>query len=203
MNFRLSTMRHRPDEWDLRDYYSMFYLEDKIRPLSSTQWKNTLPTADEIATHYHYIVKEFGVSTIDWCANNAINIINRLDLSDKPLILTEDSEIFTVQNFIELVDYIGLICFFYTDDKLANWMDHLYFISTMMHLHIYSLVDLIRIYHPLAYSLILDKVLMADKTVKQMTNQRCEIFKEELMIKTWHPSRIEKLIKSGYDIEDI
>jgi hypothetical protein len=32
---------------------------------------------------------------------------------------------------------------------------------------------------------------------------RCAIYKEEIMMKAWHPSRVEKLIEMGYDIEDM
>ena len=32
---------------------------------------------------------------------------------------------------------------------------------------------------------------------------RCLHCKEELMIRTWHPSRIEKLLELGYDIEEM
>jgi hypothetical protein len=32
---------------------------------------------------------------------------------------------------------------------------------------------------------------------------RCAIYKEEIMIKAWCPSRVEKLLEMGYDIEDM
>ena len=39
--------------------------------------------------------------------------------------------------------------------------------------------------------------------IKLIMIKRCNIIKEELMMKTWHPLRIEKLLLAGYDIEDI
>jgi hypothetical protein len=33
--------------------------------------------------------------------------------------------------------------------------------------------------------------------------ERCATYKEEIMMKAWHPSRIEMLINMGYDMEDI
>jgi hypothetical protein len=33
--------------------------------------------------------------------------------------------------------------------------------------------------------------------------ERCATYKEEIMMKAWHPSRVEKLIEMGYDMEDI
>jgi len=38
---------------------------------------------------------------------------------------------------------------------------------------------------------------------KRRCNKRCAIYKEQIMMKAWHPSRIEKLIEMGYDIEDM
>jgi hypothetical protein len=32
---------------------------------------------------------------------------------------------------------------------------------------------------------------------------RCAIYKEEIMMKAWHPSRVERLIEMGYDMEDM
>jgi hypothetical protein len=33
--------------------------------------------------------------------------------------------------------------------------------------------------------------------------ERCAIYKEEIMMRAWHPSRVEKLLEMGYDIEDM
>jgi Leucine-rich repeat (LRR) protein len=33
--------------------------------------------------------------------------------------------------------------------------------------------------------------------------ERCAIYKEEIMMRVWHPSRVEKLLEMGYDIEDM
>jgi hypothetical protein len=38
---------------------------------------------------------------------------------------------------------------------------------------------------------------------KRRCNKRCATYKEEIMMKAWHPSRVEKLIEMGYDMEDI
>jgi hypothetical protein len=38
---------------------------------------------------------------------------------------------------------------------------------------------------------------------KERSVKRCKIYKEEIMMKVWHPSRIEKLLEMGYDIEDM
>jgi hypothetical protein len=35
------------------------------------------------------------------------------------------------------------------------------------------------------------------------THARCAVIKEEIMIKTWHPSRVLYLLEAGYDIEDM
>lgn len=44
-------------------------------------------------------------------------------------------------------------------------------------------------------------------TLLQQSKVRCEkqcaIYKEEIMMRVWHPSRVEKLIEMGYDIEDM
>ena len=34
-------------------------------------------------------------------------------------------------------------------------------------------------------------------------NERCVMIKEELMMNRWHPTRVEKLILLGYDVEDM
>jgi hypothetical protein len=38
---------------------------------------------------------------------------------------------------------------------------------------------------------------------KKRCTARCKIYKEEIMMKAWHPSRVEKLLEMGYDIEDM
>jgi hypothetical protein len=42
-----------------------------------------------------------------------------------------------------------------------------------------------------------------DPYKKERCMKRCAQYKEEIMIKAWHPSRVEKLIEMGYDMEDI
>lgn len=32
---------------------------------------------------------------------------------------------------------------------------------------------------------------------------RCAIYKEQIMMKVWHPTRIEKMLEMGYDVEDM
>ena len=38
---------------------------------------------------------------------------------------------------------------------------------------------------------------------KDRCEGRCKEYKEEIMMRTWHPSRIEKLLEMGYDIDDM
>jgi hypothetical protein len=38
---------------------------------------------------------------------------------------------------------------------------------------------------------------------KKRCNSRCAKYKEEIMMKAWHPSRMEKLLEMGYDVEDM
>lgn len=38
---------------------------------------------------------------------------------------------------------------------------------------------------------------------KERCTSRCATYKEEIMMKAWHPSRVEKLLEMGYDHEDM
>ena len=38
---------------------------------------------------------------------------------------------------------------------------------------------------------------------KKRCIERCLLYKEEIMMKAWHPSRVEKLLEMGYDHEDM
>jgi hypothetical protein len=38
---------------------------------------------------------------------------------------------------------------------------------------------------------------------KERCTKRCAHYKEEIMMKAWCPSRVEKLLEMGYDIEDM
>ena len=38
---------------------------------------------------------------------------------------------------------------------------------------------------------------------KERTNERCKTYKEEIMMRAWHPMRVQKLLEMGYDIEDM
>jgi hypothetical protein len=38
---------------------------------------------------------------------------------------------------------------------------------------------------------------------KERSLKRCKEYKEGIMMKVWHPSRVEKLLEMGYDIEDM
>lgn len=38
---------------------------------------------------------------------------------------------------------------------------------------------------------------------KLRSQERCKQVKEEIMMRTWHPNRVEKLLLAGYDIEDM
>jgi hypothetical protein len=42
-----------------------------------------------------------------------------------------------------------------------------------------------------------------DPYKKERCMKRCAQYKEEIMMTVWHPSRVEKLIEMGYDIEDM
>jgi hypothetical protein len=44
---------------------------------------------------------------------------------------------------------------------------------------------------------------MQEKERKAQCMKRCAQYKEEIMMKVWHPSRVEKLLEMGYDMEDI
>ena len=48
-----------------------------------------------------------------------------------------------------------------------------------------------------------DCIALLAQESKERCEARCVIYKEEIMMKVWHPSRVEKLIKMGYDIEDM
>ena len=45
-------------------------------------------------------------------------------------------------------------------------------------------------------------VLLAQES-KERSYKRCKIYKEEIMMKAWHPSRVERLLEMGYDPEDM
>ena len=38
---------------------------------------------------------------------------------------------------------------------------------------------------------------------KERCMERCAQYKEEIMMKAWRPSRVEKLLEMGYDVEDM
>jgi len=38
---------------------------------------------------------------------------------------------------------------------------------------------------------------------KRRCVDRCAKYKEEIMMKAWHPSRVERLLEMGYDVEDM
>jgi hypothetical protein len=44
---------------------------------------------------------------------------------------------------------------------------------------------------------------LTNRQSKERCNKRCAQYKEQIMMKAWHPSRVEKLIEMGYDIEDM
>jgi hypothetical protein len=46
-------------------------------------------------------------------------------------------------------------------------------------------------------------VALTHRESKRRCMRRCAQYKEEIMMKAWHPSRIEKLIEMGYDVEDM
>jgi hypothetical protein len=42
-----------------------------------------------------------------------------------------------------------------------------------------------------------------EKESKVRCVERCAKYKERIMMKVWHPSRMEMLINMGYDVEDM
>ena len=57
-----------------------------------------------------------------------------------------------------------------------------------------------------AYILVKSQLLLDEQEEslsKERSQKRCNQVKEEIMMRTWHPCRIEKLLNLGYDIEDI
>jgi len=48
-----------------------------------------------------------------------------------------------------------------------------------------------------------DLEIIAEKESKTRSMQRCYAIKEQLMVKTWHPSRVYRLLELGYAIEDM
>ena len=61
---------------------------------------------------------------------------------------------------------------------------------------------------PILYAWILTKsqALLDEQEearAKERIQRRCTYIKEEIMMRTWCPSRIEKLLNLGYDIDDI
>jgi hypothetical protein len=38
---------------------------------------------------------------------------------------------------------------------------------------------------------------------KRRCNKRCATYKEEIMMTVWHPTRVEKLIEMGIDLESV
>jgi hypothetical protein len=44
---------------------------------------------------------------------------------------------------------------------------------------------------------------LTERQSKKRCTKRCATYKEQIMMKAWHPSRVEKLIVMGYDIEDM
>ena len=38
---------------------------------------------------------------------------------------------------------------------------------------------------------------------KERCTKRCKIYKEEIMMKAWHPTRMKMLYELGYDVEDM
>jgi hypothetical protein len=38
---------------------------------------------------------------------------------------------------------------------------------------------------------------------KERCTTRCAIYKEEIMMKAWHPKRMQMLYELGYDVEDM
>lgn len=50
---------------------------------------------------------------------------------------------------------------------------------------------------------ILNWTEMLEKESKERCVKRCAQYKERIMIKVWRPSRVERLLDMGYDMEDM
>ena len=50
---------------------------------------------------------------------------------------------------------------------------------------------------------IVDWMKMLAQHSRDRCEMRCAIYKEEIMMKVWHPKRVEKLLEMGYDVEDM
>jgi hypothetical protein len=44
---------------------------------------------------------------------------------------------------------------------------------------------------------------MLERESKERCVKRCAQHKERIMMKVWHPSRVERLLDMGYDMEDM
>jgi hypothetical protein len=44
---------------------------------------------------------------------------------------------------------------------------------------------------------------MLERESKMRSTKRCAQYKEEIMMKAWRPSRVQKLLEMGYDVEDM
>ena len=44
---------------------------------------------------------------------------------------------------------------------------------------------------------------MLERESKMRSTKRCAQYKEEIMMKVWHPSRVQKLLEMGYEMEDM
>jgi Leucine-rich repeat (LRR) protein len=44
---------------------------------------------------------------------------------------------------------------------------------------------------------------LTNRQSKRRCMKRCAAYKEQIMMKVWHPSRVEKLIEMGYDHDDM
>ena len=47
------------------------------------------------------------------------------------------------------------------------------------------------------------QIAMLEKESKERCMKRCTLYKEQIMMKVWHPSRVQKLLEMGYEIEDM
>ena len=63
---------------------------------------------------------------------------------------------------------------------------------------------------PMTYSIfittvqqMLDKAIAEENESKKRSQERCQQVKEEIMIRTWCPQRVETLLNLGYEIEDM
>jgi len=198
-----------------KENYHEWYRDYLKTDVCANRWKHNEPTQEEIDTHFQFVMTEFGLCLhlwTGWEALGRLNAFKKSQPSDIPLRIPHpvyNRNKFTASDFVEILDYIGLHCWKYIKNipateqwcegkQMIHVIDELIQIVSL--LSIREFMDMVRIYHPISISSIL-AVYTEDALIR--AKERCLLIKEELMINRWHPSRVEKLLNSGYDVEDM